>query len=94
MAGKKNKQNPEKEKGFWWWVLAIIAILIILNAFDKSSKLDDYTYCVDDCVYGVQDCMYSYQIYDSKGNAYIQDWDADSCVSELEYCVSSCELDY
>jgi len=94
MTEKKNKQNLEKKKGFWWWILVIIAFIIILNALDKPNKLNDYTYCVDDCIYNVQNCMFSYQIYDDKGHAYIQNWDADSCVSELKSCVSDCESDY
>lgn len=95
----KTDNKKEQEKNYWL-IGALIGLglfIFIFSGFNSNNK--EYSDCISDCIsdvtycptyeYGKELCV-SYE--GSSIDKYISKYDYDSCVNELESCVSSCEL--
>lgn len=79
---EKSKQNESDKKKIWrslFWILLIVAIIIIVNSPNNAEKMEDYTWCVELCGLEGQSCIYSLP--------------ASTCASYSLSCIYDCEPD-
>jgi len=78
-----------KKKVPWWVIILIIILGFWLLAVLGTAE--EYKSCVDECVSDIDSCLMHSEIYDSQGNAYVEDLDYESCINDLESCVDWCD---